>query len=135
MPITGLDHVNIRTSDPARTIGFYRDVLGMKYHDIMGFDDEARGGWMLDTAGRAAIHIGHSDLPYPSDPTSPWHPATGSGSVHHVSLACDDRAAMTARLTEHGYAMVENRVPQVSLVQLFVTDPTGILIELNFYEP
>lgn len=134
MPITGLDHVNIRTSDPARTIAFYRDVLGMKFSDIMGFDDEARGGWMLDTAGRAAIHIGHSDLPYPSDPTSPWHPATGSGSVHHVALACEDRVAMTARLNEHGCAIVENYVPQVSLVQLFVTDPTGIMIELNFYE-
>jgi catechol 2,3-dioxygenase-like lactoylglutathione lyase family enzyme len=135
MPVAGIDHVNIRTSDPALTIAFYRDVLGMTFSDIMGTGQESKGGWMLDEAGRAAIHVGHSDLPYPSDGTAPWQPASGSGSVHHVALACEDRVAMTARLTEHGCAMAENRVPQVALVQLFVTDPTGILIELNFYEP
>lgn len=134
MSVAGLDHVNIRTSDPALTIAFYRDVLGMTFSDIMGFGDETRGGWMLDASGRAAIHVGHSELAYPSDPTTPWHPASGSGSVHHVALACEDRVAMTARLTEHGCAIVENFVPQVSLVQLFVTDPAGIMIELNFYE-
>jgi catechol 2,3-dioxygenase-like lactoylglutathione lyase family enzyme len=135
MPVAGLDHVNIRTPDPALTIAFYRDVLGMKFSNIMGLVDESKGGWMLDEAGRAAIHVGHSNLPYPSDSTTPWRPASGSGSVHHVALACEDRVAMTARLAEYGCVAIENRVPQVSLVQLFVTDPTGILIELNFYEP
>ena len=135
MPVVGLDHLNIRTSDPAATIAFYRDVLGMKFSDLIGFEEKLKGGWMLDEAARPVIHIGHSDLQYPSDPTSPWHPASGSGSVHHVALACEDRVAMTARLNEHGCAIVENRVPRVGLVQLFISDPTGILLELNFYEP
>lgn len=135
MPVAGLDHVNIRTRDPAATIAFYRSVLGMGFRDIMGFGDEARGGWLLDADGRAAIHVGHADMAYPSDSAAPWQAADGGGAVHHVALACADRPAMTAQLAAHGCLVTENRVPQVALVQLFVADPNGILLELNFHEP
>lgn len=134
MPIVGIDHVNIRTSDPARAIAFYRDVLGLAAASPPGHDDLARGGWMLDAAGHAAIHIGHAALPYPSDGAVPWQ-GGGEGSIHHVALACTDRPAFTARLRAAGIAWTENRVPQIGLTQLFVRDPDGVLLELNFDEP
>lgn len=134
MPIVGIDHVNIRTPDPARAIAFYRDVLGMTASITPGLDDPARGGWMLDEAGHAAVHIGHAALPYPSDGAVLWR-GGGEGAVHHVALTCTDRPALEARLAASGVAWTENRVPQIGLTQLFVPDPDGVLLELNFHEP
>ena len=134
MPIVAIDHVNIRTSDPARAIAFYRDVLGMSAAATPGLDDPAKGGWMLDEAGHAAIHIGHAASPYPSDGAVSWRGGDG-GAVHHVALACTDRPALEARLAAAGVAWTANRVPQIGLTQLFVPDPDGVLLELNFDEP
>lgn len=134
MPIVGIDHVNIRTGDPALAIAFYRDVLGMTASAMPGLGDPAKGCWMLDEAGHAAVHIGHAASPYPSDPAVPWR-GGGDGAVHHVALTCTDRPAFQMRLAAAGVAWAQNRLAQIGLTQLFVSDPDGVLLELNFHEP
>ena len=135
MTIQALDHVNIRTADLQATVAFYRDVLGMEARPVPGQTEMVRGAWLYDGAGRAVIHVGHKDARYPTDDSHPWAGTAGAGAVHHVALACHDQPEAEARLTAHGVAFVRNAVPQISLTQLFVTDPNGILLELNFHGP
>lgn len=132
MSVDHLDHVNIRTSDVAATIAWYRDVLGMRATRTPGMADMSVSAWIVDTGDRPIVHVGHADLSYPSDAALPFQPRAGSGSVHHVALECSDYAAMRDQLTASGATLVENDIPQIGLRQLFVTDPNGILIELNF---
>ena len=135
MGIATIDHVNVRTPDPARAIAFYRDVLGMRFQPFPGYEDGARGGWMLDDGDHAAVHIGSAALAYPSDDAVPWQAGAAQGALHHVALACTDRDRMEARLAAQGVGFTANRIDAVELTQLFVVDPDGILLELNFHEP
>ncbi len=132
MPIASLDHVNIRTARPADSIAFYRDVLEMTVSPAPGAADLAHGGWVM-VADRAVVHIGHSDATYPSDGRVPFDPGGGSGPVHHIAFACTDHGAMKRRLAERGIAIDENSVVAIGLRQIFLRDPAGVLIELNFW--
>ncbi len=58
----------------------------------------------------------------------------GGGAVHHLALECDDYDGMLAGISAAGLARTLNEVPQVRLRQIFLTDPNGVLIELNFRE-
>jgi catechol 2,3-dioxygenase-like lactoylglutathione lyase family enzyme len=50
----------------------------------------------------------------------------------HVAFACRDYDAVRAKLGRHGLEMSFNDVPQIGLRQIFVNDPNGITLELNF---
>jgi catechol 2,3-dioxygenase-like lactoylglutathione lyase family enzyme len=56
----------------------------------------------------------------------------GTGPVHHVALDCVDSQAMIARLDAKGIAYRDNYVVAIKLRQIFVEDPDGVLLELNF---
>jgi len=55
-----------------------------------------------------------------------------TGPVHHVALDCSGFAAMEERLAALGLPYRTNHVAAVDLRQIFVRDPGGVLIELNF---
>jgi len=56
----------------------------------------------------------------------------GPAPVDHAAFAADGYDAVAARLAAAGVAAVANEVPGVGLRQLFVTDPNGLRVELNF---
>ena len=133
MSVASLDHVNIRTTDVPTTIEFFRDVLGMETAAPPGSSGQLKN-WVLDAAGRPIVHIGGVDGRYPGDDVRPFSPQKGSGSVHHVALRCTDYSGMHARLKARDLLMTENHIPQMRLRQLFVNDPNGVLLELNFFD-
>jgi hypothetical protein len=49
-----------------------------------------------------------------------------------VVFACHDYDAVRDKLGTHGLEMSFNDVPQIGLRQIFVNDPNGITLELNF---
>jgi catechol 2,3-dioxygenase-like lactoylglutathione lyase family enzyme len=133
MAVRHLDHVNIRTSDVAGTLNFYRDVLDMKIATPpFASAAKAQAGWLLDENGAAIVHVGHVDEPYPSDARMPFTAAHGSGVVHHVALECSDYDAMLERIQAQGLAFDVNKVPGTDLTQIFIVDPNGVILELNF---
>ena len=91
MIVQRLDHVNIRVKDPAATIAFFNDVLGMPC-------SPQRANWLTDPAGHPVVHVGNIEGPYPSDGWRPFQPRDDSGAVHHVALACGGFDAVLARL-------------------------------------
>jgi len=47
MPVLGLQHLNIRTPDPVRTIAFFRDVLSMKVGPAPRSTSMENGAWVF----------------------------------------------------------------------------------------
>jgi catechol 2,3-dioxygenase-like lactoylglutathione lyase family enzyme len=132
MTVLGLDHVNLRTADPARTLGFFRDALAMKVAAPPGMAADGRGGWVYDSHERPVVHVGALETRYPTDESLPFSASKGGGVVHHVALSCTDYQGVRARLQALDLAFVESDYPQIGLRQIFVSEPDGVLFELNF---
>jgi catechol 2,3-dioxygenase-like lactoylglutathione lyase family enzyme len=132
MPVMGLDHINVRTPDMAGTVAFFRDALAMTVTPSPNASNTDRGAWVLDASGVAMLHISANDVPFPSDDVRPFTPTSGSGAIHHVALRCAGYSEVRQRLEAMGIAFRENYIPQIDLHQIFVADPSDILIELNF---
>ncbi len=135
MTVLGLDHVNVRTPDPARTLGFFRDVLQMRVGPppfATETGDGSKGGWVYDSDDRPVVHVGGADSPYPTDATIPFVVARGGGAVHHVALNCSGFDELKARFDSLGIEFGEADYSQFGFRQLFVTEPNGVLLELNF---
>jgi catechol 2,3-dioxygenase-like lactoylglutathione lyase family enzyme len=56
----------------------------------------------------------------------------GTGSFDHVAFRGGDLQAMRAKLQKAGVTFKERVVPGGRLSQLFVRDPEGELVEINF---
>jgi Glyoxalase/Bleomycin resistance protein/Dioxygenase superfamily len=125
MIVQSLDHVNIRVKDPAATIAFFNDVLDMPSSPL-------RESWLTDAAGKPIIHVAPADASYPSDSWRPFEASDDSGVIHHVALSCSGFDAVLARLRERGLDHHVNEVPQMNFRQIFVAEPGGVLLELNF---
>ena len=124
MAIKSLDHYNIQTAQLERTIEFYVEVLGFSRGHRPGV--RGTGAWLY-ADGRPYVHINVID----DDLTGP------TGSIHHVAFETanepGDFEAMQAKLTENGLSFeVNDSRLRLPLRQLFLHDPNGIRIELNY---
>jgi catechol 2,3-dioxygenase-like lactoylglutathione lyase family enzyme len=124
-----LDHVNIQTVKLAETVQFYRDVLDLAAGDPPPPLDPALVQWMFDPDGRAIFHLSN---PGALNAISDINIGTDTGAVHHIALDCSDHDMMIARLDRLGLNHRENHVQAIDLKQIFVRDPNGVLLELNY---
>lgn len=124
MPVAGLDHFNLR-APPALLEAlrrFYVEVIGLEEGPRPPF--RSRGHWLY-AQGRDILHLTESG----PDEARASHVAT---SFDHIALACTDADAMQARLRQHGIDHAVDDVPMASRKQVFLRDPAGNGIELNF---
>ncbi|GLH76140.1 glyoxalase [Bradyrhizobium sp. SSBR45G] len=117
-----LDHFNIRTRNLAETVRFYEDVLGLENGDRPNF--AFPGAWMY-SEGRPVVHL--VDISPTEEAQKP-----DSGVVHHVAFVSRGFAGMKARLAAKGMPFDARQVPGGELWQIFVRDPNGVMIELNY---
>jgi len=131
MGVQALEHVTIRCAQLGRTRDFYVKLMGLTEGDRPQFP--FRGHWLY-LGGIPVIHLveasdsagawgGHIAIPKAED---------GTGSFDHVAFRGDDFQAMRVRLKEAGVPFKERVVPGGQLSQLFVPDPEGVLVEINF---
>jgi len=120
--VAGLAHVNIRAPEALiETVrAFYRDVVGLREGPRPPF--RSRGYWLY-AGGRDVLHL-------TIDPRAEH--AHGEGWLDHVAFSAIDLDATIARLESAGVAYERDDVPSLDQVQLFLTDPAGIGVELNF---
>jgi catechol 2,3-dioxygenase-like lactoylglutathione lyase family enzyme len=120
--ISGIDHINIRTRDLDRLCRFYVGVLGMEIGDRPPFPNP--GVWLY-AGGSPVVHVSVSDEPVVGD-TQPFD---------HYALNAHGLADVRARLEQAGidYSLVD--VPGRAMKQVFVKDPDGLAVELNFTDP
>jgi catechol 2,3-dioxygenase-like lactoylglutathione lyase family enzyme len=122
MPLGLLDHFNVRTTDLAATRRFYCELMGLK--DGFRPNFSFPGAWLY-SGDQAVVHVRGLE---PGDPV----PGAGTGSVDHIAFVASGLKEMRDRLTAAGFPFREREVPNLGLKQLFVTDPNGVLIELNY---
>lgn len=130
MTVEALDHINIVTTDLDRAERFYRDLLALDSRPAPPPLTHETARWLYDMGGRAVLHLNALDAPRLMDRDM----APGStGALHHVAFRCVGRDAVVARLVAMGMDYRCNEVPAAHLRQLFVTDPDGVVLELNFF--
>ena len=124
MPVAGLNHFNLRASralleDLRR---FYTEVIGLEEGPRPPF--RSRGHWLY-AQGRDILHLTEAG----PDEVRATHVAA---TFDHIALTCTDADAMQARLRRHGIDYTVDEVPMASQLQVFLRDPAGNGIELNF---
>jgi catechol 2,3-dioxygenase-like lactoylglutathione lyase family enzyme len=115
----------ITTCEPgkfAETVGFYEDVLGLEQGPRPNFSFP--GAWMYSD-GHPVVHL--VDISATGEPQQ-----AGSGALHHVAFVSRGFNGMKARLASKGVTFSTVEVPGGEIWQIFVTDPNGVLIELNY---
>lgn len=133
MAITRLDHYSIRTTDLVATERFYTDVLGLEVGPRPVFPFP--GVWLYQN-DVAVVHVVGID---PNDSSGlkdylgdKAGDATGTGTIDHVAFIGREVEAMRAKFRAAGVAFRDRTVPAMNLEQVFLEDPNGITIELNF---
>lgn len=134
-----LNHFSIRTLDLAATKDFYVSVLGLDVGPRPEFPFP--GYWLYqgptDVYSNAAVHIigiDQKDTFGLSNYLGDRAPAElkGSGALDHIAFFATDLQLMLSRLSSVGIEPRRRDVPGLGLHQLFLDDPNGIVVELNY---
>jgi glyoxylase I family protein len=121
MPIDGFQHINIRSTDVEKTRDFYVRALGLRVGDRPPFSST---GYWLYLGDQAVVHLVQRA---PGETVTP-----GSGNLDHVAFRGMDLDGTRQTLRTAGIPFREAVVPRNQSVQIFVHDPDGITLELNF---
>jgi catechol 2,3-dioxygenase-like lactoylglutathione lyase family enzyme len=123
--VRGLDHVNLRVPpellEPVRA--FYINLVGLRDGPRPPVLSGSHGYWLY--AGTAAVvhlSVGNVD----------GLKSQGNGFFSHLAFACTDLAATRERLDAAGIIHRMQVLDDGAQVQVFVVDPAGITVELNF---
>lgn len=134
-----LNHYSIRTTDMPASRHFYETVLGLTVGPRPNFPFP--GLWMYrgdhGDVANAVVHIIGMDAndaeglkQYLGD--RDVASLKGGGAVDHVAFFTEGLAAKLVHLKNLGVAVRERTVPEIGLHQLFLQDPNGVVVELNF---
>ena len=134
-----LNHYSIRTTDLDACERFYCGLLGLVVGPRPPFPFPGLWLYTGDTAvwANAAVHIIGIDRNDPAGlkqylgdrDEAGLH---GTGAVDHVAFFATGLAETLQRLRSQGIELRERTVPLLNLHQVFVDDPNGIVVELNF---
>lgn len=124
MPVTGLDHINFhgRRELLDRLRDFYRDVVGLDEGPRPAF---SRYGHWLYAGDRPVVHL--IDLK-----EGEVRDLEAVNSFDHVAFSATDPAGFEVRLTRLGVPYQVTSLPAMSVKQIFLRDPAGNQIELQF---
>ena len=124
MPVLGFAHYNLRASrallDELRD--FYCDVVGLAVGQRPPF--QSFGYW---------LYAGECDVLHLVE-TAPGEVRMlgNTTTFDHAAFRCTDRGAFEQKLRQHGVPFEIAHVPATDQVQLFLKDPAGNGVELNF---
>ena len=146
MEIKRIDHYSIRTLDVEASRRFYTEIIGLKVGPRPPFDFP--GVWLykgeppadLDNPENnyGMVHVMGVDRDNPQaliDYMGGADPDTlrdSTGALDHIALAVTGRAVMLERCRRGNVGFFERTVPALGLHQVFIKDPNGVTIELNF---
>ena len=133
MPLDHLEHFLIQTADIEGTRDWYVKVLGLREGDRPDFKFPVIWLYIGDkdvihiTEGGA--NVSDNRRQYLGQQSNALH---GSGVIDHFAFRCTGLADMMKHLRRHNVAFRQRMVSDKGLFQLFLIDPNGVKIELNF---
>jgi catechol 2,3-dioxygenase-like lactoylglutathione lyase family enzyme len=124
MAVTGINHINIEVTAEQlpRVKAFYEDVLGLK----PGFRAASkRDGVWLYAGNTPVIHL---------SVTEDWMNESDKIHFNHVAFACTGLAEFMGDFTQKNipYTLEQRSLADREMTQIFLYDPVGIKVELNF---
>jgi catechol 2,3-dioxygenase-like lactoylglutathione lyase family enzyme len=121
MQALSLDHYNIYCKDLGASLHFYERYVGLRsgQRPPLPFP----GAWLYADE-KAVLHLiaesGRQD--------------EGSGAIDHIAINCAGIRPAIDRIRADGLPVDVRLVPGLPLQQVFLRDPDGVLIELNFWD-
>lgn len=133
MPLSHIEHVLIQTADMAATRDWYVRVLGFRVGPSPDFKFAVC--WLY-LGEQDVIHVTEGGANVSENRKryvgQDSQATRGSGVIDHVAFRCTGLHAMLAHLRAEGIEFRERQVDDQGLYQLFLFDPNGVKVELNF---
>ena len=133
MPLSHLEHFLIQSADLEATKDWYVRVLGMRVGPSPDFRMPV---YWLYIGDRDVLHltvgganVSEQRLRYLGQQSQAIQ---GSGVVDHVAFRANGLEEMITHLEGLGIEFRERQVDDQGLYQLFLIDPNGVKVELNF---
>jgi catechol 2,3-dioxygenase-like lactoylglutathione lyase family enzyme len=133
MPLTELNHYFVRANNLEETKDFYCQVLGF---EVMPRPDFPFPGYWLGVNGKIQVHMGphgiaNADQYYLG--TRADAATDQTGVVDHIAFLATEPGQFVRRFRDRGLEYRPRAFPESDLYQLFIKDPNGLTIELNFF--
>ena len=120
MPVDSLDHYTIISADVDASVSFYVEVVGLRLGERPPF--EFPGAWLY-CGEKPVVHlVGERNSG-----------EVGTGTIDHVAFRASAVEDYTRRLDAREIPYRQRQVPDMPLRQIFLDDPDGVTIELNFW--
>jgi catechol 2,3-dioxygenase-like lactoylglutathione lyase family enzyme len=133
MPVSHLEHFLIQTADIQKTRDWYVDVLGFREGPHPDFKFPVVWLYLGDTdvvhLTQGGKNISENRKAYLGQQSDAVH---GSGVVDHVAFRCTGLRKMMEHLRSCKVEFRQRMVSDQGLFQLFLLDPNGVKVELNF---
>ncbi len=119
MAIAAMNHFTVLTDDVPHTVRFYADLLGLAPGFRPNFDFP--GAWLY-AGEHAVLHV------IGGRPRAELKP----GVIDHMAFSATGLAETLAGLTAHGIEHTCRRQVGSGVWQVFLYDPNGARVELDF---
>jgi catechol 2,3-dioxygenase-like lactoylglutathione lyase family enzyme len=130
MGLDVLQHYTIEPADLEATKDFYVDVLGLTVGDRppLGFP-----GYWLYSGGVATVHLLGPRQPREGITVRPAGVRMDStGRLDHIAFAATGLSGVRERIRKHNVTFREQVLPRLGATQIFLHDPDGVGVEINF---
>jgi catechol 2,3-dioxygenase-like lactoylglutathione lyase family enzyme len=133
MPVSHLEHFLIQTADLKATRDWYVDVLGFREGPHPDFKFPVVWLYLGDTdvvhLTEGGKNVSANRKAYLGQQSDALH---GSGVIDHVAFRCSGLRRMMEHLRDRKVEFRQRMVSDQGLFQLFLLDPNGVKVELNF---
>lgn len=133
MRIAELDHYFVWAKDLEKSRTFYCDVLGFQ---VLPRPAARLPGYWLGVNGHVKVHMGLDEKALAADEAGT---ATKSGRnsdsvVDHIGFTATAPESFSKHFHRLGVPARERYIASMRLLQIILTDPDGLTIELNFQD-
>jgi catechol 2,3-dioxygenase-like lactoylglutathione lyase family enzyme len=133
MPLSHIEHFLLQTADMEKTRAWYVNVLGMRVGPNPDFKFPV---FWLYLGDNDVVHVTEGGAKVSENRKryvgQESQVTTGSGAVDHIAFRATGLRDMIARLEGLGVDFKQRQVDDQGLYQLFMFDPNGVKIELNY---
>ena len=133
MPLSHIEHFLLQTADMEKTREWYVKVLGMRVGPNPDFKFPV---FWLYLGDKDVVHVTEGGAKVSENRKryvgQESQATSGSGAVDHIAFRATGLRNMIAHLEALGVDFKQRQVDDQGLYQLFMFDPNGVKIELNY---
>jgi catechol 2,3-dioxygenase-like lactoylglutathione lyase family enzyme len=133
MPLSHIEHFLLQTADMEKTREWYVNVLGMRVGPNPDFKFPV---FWLYLGDKDVVHVTEGGAKVSENRKryvgQESHATSGSGAVDHIAFRATGLRETIAHLEALGVDFKQRQVDDQGLYQLFMFDPNGVKIELNY---